>query len=160
MYLGIDLATTNCGLCWMEDDETCTFNTIGITDISSDESILKFAEALSKVVSDQICFVDFHFNECFLPNKKKHIATTFLKVSAFAICKLHEKHQTARMQEVERNDRIFEKNYMDSLVYKNTYKKTADNVIKDTALWRYEIAHAKAKHAKQIIDGTFYASIT
>lgn len=92
--------------------------------------------------------------------KKKHVASTFLKVSAFAICKLHEKNQTVRIQEVERNDRIFEKNYVDSLVYKNTYKKTTDNVIKDTALWRYEIAHAKAKHAKQIIDGTFYASIT
>ena len=77
MYLGIDLATTNCGLCWMDNDLTCTFNTFGITDISSDESILKFAEALSKVVSDQICFVDFHFNECFLPNKKKHIAIKY-----------------------------------------------------------------------------------
>ena len=92
--------------------------------------------------------------------KKRHIANTFLKVSAFTVCKLHEKHQTARIQEVERNDRIFEKNYMDSLIYKNTYKRTADLVIKDTALWRYELAHAKAKHAKQIIDSAFYTSIT
>lgn len=93
-------------------------------------------------------------------DKKRHIANTFLKVSAFAVCKMHEKHQTARIQEVERNDRIFEKNYTDSLIYKNTYKKTSDNVIKDTALWRYELAHAKAKHAKQIIDHAFYRSIT
>jgi hypothetical protein len=93
-------------------------------------------------------------------NKKRHIASTFLKVSALTVCKMHEKHQTARIQDIERNDRIFEKNYTDSLIYKNTYKKAADTVIKDTALWRYELAHAKAKHAKQIIDGAFYRSIT
>ena len=93
-------------------------------------------------------------------NKKKHISNTFLKVSAFAVCKLHEKRQSSRITDIELNDKIFEKNYMDSLVYKHTYKITRDEQTRDTALWRYEIAHAKAKHAKQIIDGMFYASVT
>lgn len=92
--------------------------------------------------------------------RKKHIGNTFLKVSAFALCKLHEKRQNSRIKEVEYNDKVFEKNYMDSLVYKHTYKRTQDAQTRDTALWRYEIAHAKAKHAKQIIDGLFYASVT
>ena len=92
--------------------------------------------------------------------RKKHIGTTFLKVSAFALCKLHEKHQLQRIKEIEQNDKIFEKNYIDSLVYKHTYKVTKDAQTRDNALWRYEIAHAKAKHAKQIIDGMFYASVT
>lgn len=77
MILGIDLATTNCGLCFMQDDETVSFATIGIKDIASDEAVIQFAKSLSKVVSDQQCFVDFHLNECFLPNKKKHIAVKY-----------------------------------------------------------------------------------
>lgn len=61
----------------MNEDETCSFATIGIKDIGSDESILQFAKSLAMVVSDQVCYVDFHFNEVFLPNKKKHIAVKF-----------------------------------------------------------------------------------
>jgi hypothetical protein len=92
--------------------------------------------------------------------KKKHIANTFLKVSAFAVCKLHEKHQSRRISEIEFQDKIFEKNYVDSLIFKHTYKKTQDNMTRDTALWRFEIAHAKAKHAKEVIDRLFYSSLT
>ena len=74
--IGIDLATVNCGLCFMTEDETHWFNTIGMNDLE-DETILKFADALSLIVHDQICYVDFHFNECFLPNKRKHIAVKY-----------------------------------------------------------------------------------
>lgn len=77
MIIGIDLATINCGVCFMKPDETSTFSTIGIPDITSDESIIEFAQALAKVVNDQICYIDFNFNECFLPNKRKHIAVKY-----------------------------------------------------------------------------------
>jgi hypothetical protein len=78
MILGIDLAISNCGLCFMNDDETCSFATIGIKDVAKDDDvILQFSKSLSKVVSDQTCYVDFHFNECFLPNKRKHIALKY-----------------------------------------------------------------------------------
>ena len=77
MLIGIDLATVNCGLCFMQEDETISFATIGIPNIASDESILNFADSLSKLVYDQICYVDFNFNECFLPNKRKHIAVKY-----------------------------------------------------------------------------------
>lgn len=88
MILGIDLATVNCGLCFMQKDETCTYNTIGIPDISNDESILKFADSLALLVHNQICYVDFNFNECFLPNKRKHIA---LKYYLAAVIKCNAK---------------------------------------------------------------------
>lgn len=91
---------------------------------------------------------------------KRHIATTFLKVSAFAVCKLHEKRNSQRVQEIEVNDKVFEKHYTDSLIYKHTYKQTTDHATRDNALWRYEISHAKAKRSKQIIDNIFYATIT
>ena len=77
MIIGIDLATINCGLCFMQEDESCSFSTIGIPDISDDESIVNFADSLALLTHNQECFVDFHFNECFLPNKKKHIAVKY-----------------------------------------------------------------------------------
>lgn len=77
MIIGIDLATVNCGVCFMKHDETCSFSTIGIPDIAIDDSIIEFSQALAKVVSGQICYIDFNFNECFLPNKRKHIAVKY-----------------------------------------------------------------------------------
>lgn len=92
------------------------------------------------------------------PNKQ-HIGRTFLKVSAFAICKLHDKGSRKLIEEVRLEDQIFERNYIDSLYYKKTYQRTKDPATKDTALWRYEIVQAKAKAAKARIDGIFYSSI-
>jgi hypothetical protein len=91
--------------------------------------------------------------------RKKHIATTFLKITAFALCKAHEKRHARTVDELLSCDRVFEKNYIDSLFYKKTIKSSTDDVSKDTALWRYEIVHSKAKHAKDRIDGIFYMSI-
>jgi hypothetical protein len=76
MILGIDLATVNCGLCFMDIDETCSFATIGMKNLE-DKTIVNFADSLSLLVHDQDCFIDFHFNECFLPNKKKHVALKY-----------------------------------------------------------------------------------
>lgn len=76
MIIGIDLATVNCGLCFMQEDETCWYNTIGMPDLEP-ETINSFAQALQKVVHDQIVYVDFHYNECFLPNKRKHISIKY-----------------------------------------------------------------------------------
>lgn len=85
------------------------------------------------------------------------LAETVLKISAFAVCKAHEARKTRITEDIVRLDKTFEKNYNDSLFYKNTYTKTKDFDIKDTVMWRYEISHAKAKAAKQIIDDNFYS---
>lgn len=102
---------------------------------------------------------DGSWNVFLFSDRKHHIANTFLKVTAFTVCKLHEKGQYQRVDEILEDDRIFEKNYTDSLFYKNTVKISNDNVSKDTALWRYEIVHHKAKEAKGRIDRHFYSSI-
>lgn len=91
--------------------------------------------------------------------RKFHIATVLLKISAFAICKLHEKGRNSRVNEVESYDKIFKKNYIDSLFYKKTVESNKDEVTKDNAQWRYEVAISEAKLAKQKIDSIFYASI-
>ena len=90
---------------------------------------------------------------------KKHIASTFLKVSAFAICKAHDRARLKTVEEIKYEDAVFERNYLDSLFFKNTIKVSKDFERKDTALWRYEIVHSKARDAKQKIDRIFYSSI-
>jgi hypothetical protein len=87
----------------------------------------------------------------------KLLGETLLKISAFAICKAHEKKKSRLTKDIVRLDKDFEKNYNDSLFYKNTYTKTNNLELKDTVLWRYEISHAKAKQAKQSIDNEFYS---
>lgn len=88
---------------------------------------------------------------------QKHIATTFLKISAFAVCKSYDQKKIHTAEKIIKQDREFEKNYIDSLHYKNTYKTTNSTILKDTVTWRYEISHGRAKKAKQSIDKEFYS---
>lgn len=92
-------------------------------------------------------------------DKKIHIATVCLKVSAFAMCKLHEKRRSNTMAEVENLDKHFKKNYIDSLFYKKTAQHSSNEITKDNAVWRFEIASASARDAKKKIDDIFYASL-
>jgi hypothetical protein len=91
--------------------------------------------------------------------KKQHISTVCLKVSAFAVCKLHEKRLAAKLAEVIYQDTIFKKHYIDSLFYKRTAQISQNEITKDNATWRYEIANAEAQAAKKKIDNIFYALI-
>ena len=75
------------------------------------------------------------------------------------MCKLHEKRLGARVKEVLDEDKLFSKNYIDSLFHKNTVKTSKDSIIKDNATWRYELVHGRAKRAKDRIDTLFYSSI-
>lgn len=80
MIIGIDLATVNCGLCIADWKDLDTFNysmsTVGMKDLQP-ETIIKFSEALGKIVTDQICYVDFNFNEVFFRGRKKHLAIKY-----------------------------------------------------------------------------------
>ncbi len=91
--------------------------------------------------------------------KKKHILTVCLKVSAFAVCKLHEKNRLSKIKEVESYDIVFQKNYIDSLFYKKTAETSQNEATRENAQWRYEIAASEAKVAKKKIDNIFYALI-
>jgi hypothetical protein len=94
-----------------------------------------------------------------LKGRKLHCATTFLKVSAFAVAKLLAKNRSSEINEILRLDRLFEKNYLDTLCYKYTIKNSSDQVKKDTALWRYEHSSNISKYAKQKIDAAFYRAL-
>lgn len=99
------------------------------------------------------------WNVFYLTNIKIHIASTCLKVSAFAICKLHEKGLATQIKEIKKYDDVFLKNYIDSLFFKHTISCTSDELKKNTALCRFELVQAKAKHAKKKIDNLFYSSL-
>ena len=92
-------------------------------------------------------------------DKKVHISTVCLKVSAFAICKLHEKRRSNTIAEVENLDKHFKKNYVDSLFYKKTAQNSNNEITRDNAVWRFEISSAEARSAKKKIDDIFYASL-
>ena len=87
------------------------------------------------------------------------IASTFLKVSAFAICKAHEERKTHQFREILDNDKVFERNFVDGLFLKHTATTSKDEVSKDTAQWRLEQVACRAKHAKARIDSMFYSSL-
>jgi len=91
--------------------------------------------------------------------RKFHIATVFLKVSAFAVCKMHEKGKTTSIDEIKSNDDIFRKNYIDSQFYRKTAQSAKDPVTRENAYWRLEMVKDTAKTAKARIDGMFYSSI-
>ena len=95
----------------------------------------------------------------FLMPTKQLIASTFLKVTAFALVKMHEKKMSHRMQELEDHDLKFQKNYNDSVFYKNTMSVSKDSIRRDNALWRYELVNEKVKSAKSQIDRIFYSSL-
>ena len=91
--------------------------------------------------------------------RKFHIATVFLKVSAFAVCKMHEKGKNTSIDEIKSNDDIFRKNYIDSQFYIKTAQSAKDPVTRENAYWRLEMVKDNAKTAKARIDGMFYSSI-
>ncbi len=99
------------------------------------------------------------WNVILVKDKKIHLATVFLKISAFAVCKLHEKGKIRSLDEVTGNDAIFKKNYIDSQFYRKTIQNTDNDVTRDNAQWRFEIVQANAKQAKDRIDSLFYSSI-
>ncbi len=99
------------------------------------------------------------WNVILVKDKKIHLATVFLKISAFAVCKLHEKGKIRSLDEVTGNDAILKKNYIDSQFYRKTIQNTDNDVTRDNAQWRFEIVQANAKQAKDRIDSLFYSSI-
>jgi|LauGreDrversion4_2_1035121.scaffolds.fasta_scaffold318158_2 hypothetical protein len=102
---------------------------------------------------------NFDWNVLIVKDKKVHLAQVFLKISAFAVCKLHETGRLRTLEEVKTADTVFKKNYIDSQFYRKTIQKTDNDISRDNAQWRFEIVQANAKQAKDRIDYIFYSSI-
>lgn len=74
--LGIDLAIKNCGLCFLYDDGSYVMTVCGMKDYT-DQSVVKFANVLKSLVADNTLYVDFSFNECSFPGRKKYTALKY-----------------------------------------------------------------------------------
>lgn len=95
-------------------------------------------------------------------NKKGRIitiGTTFLKISAFAVCKLHDKQWLRQVAIVLENDEIYKKNSIDAGFFKNVVDNSKDFDKKSIAECRFDITSNKAKRAKKLIKNYFISTI-
>lgn len=91
-------------------------------------------------------------------DKKEYIATVFLKVTAFAVCKLHEKRRLQTIDEIKYSDSVFKKQYIDTRFYKRTIQTAQNPITRDNAVYRFEVAEDIARSEKAKIDRVFYSS--
>jgi len=70
MIIGIDLATHNCGLCFLDDMPT--FTTVGLKSkvTPTEDAIFKYADSLALLVKNKKIYVDFSWQEIFLPGRR------------------------------------------------------------------------------------------
>lgn len=87
------------------------------------------------------------------------LGTTFLKISAFAVCKLHDKKWLRQVAIVIENDEIYKKNSIDAGFFKNVVDNTKDNDRKMIAECRFEVTAYKAKCAKKLIKNYFISTL-
>jgi len=88
--------------------------------------------------------------------ENKQVAKTFCKSSAVAIAKSMAKGFDV-IDQVMIWDQIIEKNYNDSIFYKNTMKKTKDEFKKDIIEVRFEDAKYRTEYAKQNLDTIIFS---
>ena len=88
--------------------------------------------------------------------ENKQVAKTFCKSSAVAIAKSMAKGFDVIDQDMIW-DQIIEKNYIDSIFYKNTMKKTKDEFKKDIIEIRFEDAKYRTEYAKHNLDTIIFS---
>jgi len=79
--------------------------------------------------------------------ENKQIADTYCKTAAVAWAKCTIKDLKC-LNKIAELDRTIEKHHSDSLFYKNTIEKTENDVKRETAEFRLDIAIAKTQEAK------------
>lgn len=85
----------------------------------------------------------------------KQVAKTFCKTAAIAFAKnLHKGRDTRRVLDL---DKTIEKHYNDCVFYKNTIRKTKDEMRKEITTVRYEIAKTITSDAKKRLDSFIFS---
>ena len=87
------------------------------------------------------------------------IAETFLKISAFVFCKLHESSKHLEIKNLLSQDKEFKKHFIDCKYFENVIKNSQDEVLRNTVLWRYEISTKKAEQLRKKINSMLYRLI-
>jgi hypothetical protein len=86
----------------------------------------------------------------------RQIAKTFCKTAAVALAKNLNSGRN-NTQKVLQLDSVIEKHYNDCVFYKNTIKKTKDELRKEITIIRYEIAKTMTSDAKKRLDSFIFS---
>lgn len=89
---------------------------------------------------------------------KKVIGQTFLKLSAFAMCRARERNLTNLIVNIENYDKVYEINYLNIQQYQHIATNSIDRITKQTAAVRLEESENTIKSAKGELDRAFYSS--
>jgi hypothetical protein len=89
--------------------------------------------------------------------ENKEIAKMFCKTSAVALAKtIAKSKEDADINRIKQLDHTISKNFTDALFYKHTMKVTKDEIKRDVAEMRYEIAAETLWDAKGKLDTFIY----
>lgn len=86
---------------------------------------------------------------------KNNIGSFYLKSSALMAARQHRYNRIMELSRTKDLDQRYWSNYMDSVNFKEMYKKTKDEVKRDIFLWRYELARDRSEHYQYEITQAF-----
>jgi len=89
--------------------------------------------------------------------ENKEIAKMFCKTSAVALAKsIVTSKQNDTINKIKQLDNTISKNYTDAIFYRHTIKFTKDDIKRDIAEMRYQIAAETTRDAKDKLDTFIY----
>lgn len=86
---------------------------------------------------------------------RNNIGSFYLKSSALMAARQHRYNRIMELSRTKDLDQRYWSNYMDSVNFKEMYKRTKDEVKRDVFLWRYEQARDRSEHYKYEITQAF-----
>ena len=89
--------------------------------------------------------------------ENKEVAKMFCKTGAVALARSIVKNRTEAVDKIKRLDFTISKNYTDAIFYRHTIKVTKDDVKREIAEMRYEIAASATQDAKDKLDTFIYS---
>ena len=89
--------------------------------------------------------------------ENKEVAKMFCKTGAVALARSIVKNRTEAVDKIKRLDFTISKNYTDAIFYRHTIKVTKDDIKREIAEMRYEIAASATQDAKDKLDTFIYS---
>lgn len=86
---------------------------------------------------------------------KNNIGSFYLKSSALMAARQHRFNRIMELSRTKDLDQRYWSSYMDSINFKEMYKRTKDEFKRDIFLWRYEQAKDRSEHYKHEITQAF-----
>tara|TARA_B100000780_G_C21126633_1_gene457401 strand:- start:1954 stop:2376 length:423 start_codon:yes stop_codon:yes gene_type:complete len=86
----------------------------------------------------------------------KQAGHTFSKASAIALAKNVVDNKQDASDDILKIDKVIEKNYMDSVYFKNSYEKSNDDFRKDVLSIRLDVALSRTEQACSLLDNYIY----